>query len=189
MLLINNIFILLTGIFAFILSHRYEYGILNYTIVLNYSIIDIFGLELMRSSLADISNVIFLTENIYHDKLLCLILTLLMYDSLTSFVTNKYIIVLLSRISIVFSFYFNITFADNSNYILVTLSGINILLVLIERLTHINNFRYGTVHKRYCYVIIALYIFAIINISFLYDVKLYYLLFIICIFNLSVIKL
>lgn len=176
---------LLTGIFAVIISCRYEYGILNYSFILNYSAILILGIELIRVASFNLANIDFY-NNV--DKIAAFLLVAIAYDSIVVFMQKKLLGVLIEKISLIsliygFAYFIMSKKIDEFNIIMLCL---NIVLMGVARLKYRNPFYYGVIHYYYCYLVCISYTISLLFVVASQQgilVGSYYVIFVIVAFN------
>jgi hypothetical protein len=147
-----------------LLGFRYEYGFLTHSFTLHYSLLMMIGFDIIKSSVLDILDVCsWYCNDLILEVLKNLLLILLLYDSISTLVTGRYLMILIAKIMLICSVnaLIYVTLAEDEIYMsYFTLSIISLLTVMmiIERILHHDNFRYGCIHQRYCYACIAIYL-------------------------------
>ena len=158
---------LVFGVIILAASQRYEYGILNYSVTLNYTLLSLLGLEYLKLGIVGLTNIC-----VHYIKWLCdgdegnyllviaaVLMSLLVYDSASVFITNKYYHIVLQKFLLIASIYGWI-FANSYGYVayyMTTLSTFNIVILLIERIVFRSEFKFGAIHPRYVYAVVAIY--------------------------------
>jgi hypothetical protein len=161
-----NYIYLIFGIFILAVSQRHDYGVLNYSVTINYTILSLLGLEYLKLGIIGLSDIC------VHDiKWLCggegnylftitvILIALLSYDSASVFVSNKYYTIVLQKMILLASIYGYI-FAHAYGYLtyyLISLISFNNVVLLIERIMFRNEFKFGTIHQRYVYICMLIY--------------------------------
>jgi hypothetical protein len=178
--MIFEIFNLFFGLITIILSLRYELGMLNYTLGLNYSALMLYGIEIIRVNI----NVLIGYQSLDLTNYMILVLLLLaIYNNLTIFTFEKVYLIFIFRFTIVVLIITSIILdiMDNLNSMIIILAAVNAMTMLVTRLVHFDEFKYGTIHQRYAYGAALLYmcVFIELIVKFLgykKEIHLYYLL-------------
>ena len=155
--LINAVYILF-GLFATILSTRYEYGIFSYTISLNYTVLSFIGIEYIRIGAYLLANK--QTEVNYLQLLIIILLVLLNYDSTVTLNVGQWLIIILQRIILILCVYTAIIcyYLDILYYFIEILICLDLCALITARWLYRDQFRYGTLHQRYNLLTAIMYI-------------------------------
>jgi hypothetical protein len=147
-----------------LLGFRFEFGLLTHSFTLHYSLILLIGLEIVKNSVLNLVGQCVAVWYCANNTQLfsSILLLLLLYDSLSTLVTGKYLMILISKIVLIGSVYslsIVVYTGDREIWFYYTCMLLTLLTVMmiIERVLHREEFRYGCVHQRYCYIVVGLY--------------------------------
>lgn len=148
-----------------LLGFRYEYGILTHSFTLHYSLLMMIGIEIIKSSILKMMG--WYCNDLILEILKNLLLVLLLYDSISTLVTGRYLMIFIAKVILICSTnaLIYVTLANNENFMTYFTSSAILLLIMMmifERILHNDNFRYGCIHQRYCYICIAIYLMSLI---------------------------
>ena len=145
--MIFEIFNIFFGLITILLSLRYELGMLNYTLGLNYSALMLYGIEIIRVNI----NVLIGYQSLDLTNYMILVLLLLaIYNNLTIFTFES--------VYLIFIFRFAFVSLIITSVILDIMNDLNLMIMLVMRLVHFDEFKYGTIHQRYAYGAGLLYV-------------------------------
>lgn len=158
--MISDIINILFGIVSLILSARYEFGILNYSVGLNYTFLCLFGVVIIKKAIYN------LLDYIDESKIAIVFLVLILlsvYNNFSLFNYNSIIAVIFLRITIVLIIIGTFISYELSyeNETLISLIIFETILILLTRILHRDEFKYGTIHQRYAYLSIFLYLITV----------------------------
>lgn len=159
-----------TGLSVLLFSQRFEYGIFNYSVSLNYGLLSLIGIEYIKVGILNLIDFCLdkipwfcmNNDNLHMMTLACIIQVMLIYDSCSVFVTYNHtllfslfekIILITGIYSIVMCYYL-----DYLHILLLSLVCFNLITIIIERWAHKDEFRYGVIHYRYTYVNTLIYL-------------------------------
>lgn len=151
-----EIFNLFFGLSTILLSLRYELGMLNYTLGLNYSALILYGIEIIRVNIGVLIE--YQSINLINYMVLVLLL-LAIYNNLTIFAFERVYLIFIFRFVCVGLIIASIILdkMDNLNLMIIVLSATNLIIMLVTRMVHFDEFKYGTIHQRYAYWTALLY--------------------------------
>ena len=181
--MIYEIFNVIFGLVAIGLSFRYEPGLLNYILGINYLALLLFGIEVIRINIGILYNLHYSDSN-YINILTFNLLILTLYNNVIIFMKDTRLsiigwrlIVLIVIVLVVFINELN----DQINEIcLIILFLLNASMIILLRIIHHDEFKYGTIHQRYAYTSCLFYLIISVELLLQYfdykkEIKLYYL--------------
>lgn len=158
--MIFDIINILFGIVPLILSARYEFGILNYAVGLNYTVLFLFGIAIIKKA---IYNLLDFDDSSKIWVIFLSLVLLAIYNNFSLFIHNSITAVIFLRIIFILIVIGTVLSCELS-YISETAIGLIILEIIIiisSRIMHRDEFKFGTIHQRYAYGAIFLYLITI----------------------------
>ena len=151
--MLSEIFNLIFGLSAFFLSFRYELGILNYAVGLNYIGLGLFGIEIVRVAICG-------SSVDYRTSIALALILLTAYNNAVLLMFDKIVLVFVLRFLVIGIVITSIALVDLGfiTEILLALCMVNAIVIICIRMMHRDKFRYGTIHQRYAYAAMVMYL-------------------------------
>jgi len=152
--MIFQIFNLIFGITAFVLSLRHEVELFNYIFSLNYSILSLFAIEVIKTSVYSLGEWDKTID--FTSYLIITLLILVLHNNLTLLSFNKVALIFTYRLLII-TLIITVVVIQNLDIFIIAVVLLNSIIILVLRIIHFDEFRYGTIHPRYAYINFLLY--------------------------------